>query len=190
MNYIWCIMIAASLIFAAFNGTVTETVAAIGEGAAAGIETVLSVAGIMCFWCGIMRIMENCGAVDLIGRIIRPVIRRLFPSVTDAARSNITMNLTANVLGMGNAATPAGVQAMAELDKINPTPKTASKSMAMLMVLNTTSFQLVPTTIMAMRTAAGGDGAAVIVPIWIASAAGILAAVTAVNILYGRGSGV
>lgn len=184
MNYIWCVMVAASLIFAAVNGTVTETVAAIAEGAAAGVETVLSFAGIMCFWCGIMRIMEKCGAVDLVGALIRPVVKRLFPDASDEARGHIVMNLVANVLGMGNAATPAGVKAMAALDKENPRPVIASASMATLVVLNTTSFQLVPTTVMSMRAAAGGDASCVIVPIWIASATAIIVALIAVRLAY------
>ena len=184
MNYIWCAMVAASLVFAAVNGTVPETVAAIADGAAAGVGTVLSFAGIMCFWCGIMRIMEFCGAASAIKRVINPVVRRLFPGADDEARGHIAMNLTANVLGMGNAATPAGIKAMAALDKVNRDPAAASADMAMLVVLNTTSFQLVPTTIMSMRAAAGGDPSSVVVPIWIASACAIAAAVTAVGIAY------
>lgn len=186
MNYIWCAMIAASLIFAAVNGTIPETVAAIADGAAAGVETVLSFAGIMCFWCGIMRIMEKCGAVEVIKKAINPIVRRLFPDTDDAARGHIAMNLTANVLGMGNAATPAGVKAMAALDKLNVNPAVASKAMATLVVLNTTSFQLVPTTIMSLRSAAGGDPSSVVVPIWTASICSIITAVTAVRIVYGK----
>ena len=186
MNYIWCAMIAASLLFAAVNGTIPQTVAAIADGAAAGVETVLSFAGIMCFWCGIMRIMEKCGAVSVIRRVINPIVRRLFPDADDEARGHIAMNLTANVLGMGNAATPAGVKAMAALDKLNVNPAVASRAMAMLVVLNTTSFQLVPTTIMSMRSAAGGDPSSVVVPIWIASACSVVVAVTAVRVVYGK----
>ena len=186
MNYIWCAMIAASLVFAVVNGTITETVTAIADGAAAGVETVLSFAGIMCFWCGIMRIMEKCGAVSVIKRLINPVVKRLFPDADDEARGHIAMNLTANVLGMGNAATPAGVKAMAALDKLNTNPAVASRAMAMLVVLNTTSFQLVPTTIMSMRSAAGGDPSSVVVPIWIASACSIVVAVTMVRLMYGK----
>ena len=186
MNYIWCAMVASSLVFAAVNGTISETVAAIAEGAAAGVETVLSCAGIMCFWCGIMRIMEKCGAVEVIKRVINPLVRRLFPDADDEARGHIAMNLTAFVLGMGNAATPAGVKAMSALDKLNKNPAVASRAMAMLVVLNTTSFQLVPTTIMSMRSAAGGNPTSVIVPIWIASACSIVVAVTAVRIVYGK----
>ncbi len=184
MNYIWCAMVAASLVFAAVNGTIPETVAAIADGAAAGVETVLSFAGIMCFWCGIMRIIEGCGAVSVIRRAIDPLVRRLFPRADDEAKGHIAMNLTANVLGMGNAATPAGVKAMAALDRINAHPAAASGEMAMLVVLNTTSFQLVPTTIMSMRAAAGGDPASVVAPIWIASACAIAVAVSAVRIVY------
>ena len=186
MNYIWCAMVAASLLFAAVSGTIPQTVAAIADGAAAGVETVLSFAGIMCFWCGIMRIMEKCGAVSMIRRVINPVVRRLFPDADDEARGHIAMNLTANVLGMGNAATPAGVKAMAALDRLNVNPAVASKAMAMLVVLNTTSFQLVPTTIMSMRSAAGGDPSSVVVPIWIASICSIVVAVTAVRLVYGK----
>ncbi|MCD8390656.1 MAG: spore maturation protein [Firmicutes bacterium] len=187
MNYIWCAMVLVSFVCAAANGTVNETAAAIAEGAAAAIETVLSFAGIMCFWCGIMRVAEDAGAVAALQKIISPVTKFLFPRANDEARRYISLNVTANVLGLGNAATPAGIRAMEALDKTNAEPSKPSYEMCMFLVLNTTSFQLVPTTIMSLRAAAGGDAAAVIAPVWITSAVSVAAAVTAVKLFCKNG---
>lgn len=189
MNYIWCVMIICSFVCAAFTGRINETAAAMAEGALSAAEAVFSFAGIMCFWCGIMRIMEGAGVMNAFERLIRPLTERLFPGADTSAKKYITLNLTANLLGLGNAATPAGMQAMEALDKTNSNPKKPSYEMCMLLVLNTTSFQLVPTTIMSLRSAAGGEAASVILPIWITSAVSVVLAALSVRLFYGRGGG-
>lgn len=184
MNYIWCGIVVLSFVCAAINGTVDKTAAAIAEGAFAAIKTVLSFAGIMCFWCGIMKIAENSGEMSVVKKIINPIIRLLFPRVSEEAKDYISVNLTANVMGLGNAATPAGIKAMTALDRLNPSPEKPSYEMCMLLVLNTTSFQLVPTTILSLRAAAAGRASSVIVPIWIVSLASVICAVTAVRLFF------
>lgn len=184
MNYIWCAMIIFSLIVAAVNGSLDATVNAAFEGAKASVETVLSFAGVMCFWTGMLKIAEKSGMAEKIEKLLNPLIKRLFPSAPTDAKKYISMNMTANILGMGNAATPMGIKAMTELDKSNPTPLRASDDMCMLIVLNTTSFQLIPTTIIALRTAAASTNPmSVIAPIWITSLCSIAAAVTAVKVM-------
>lgn len=190
MNYIWCGMIIFSLVVAAANGTLNETVNAAFAGAQSSVEAVLSFAGVMCFWTGMLKIAEKSGVSDKIQRLLSPVVNRLFPKAGDDAKKYISMNMTANILGMGNAATPMGIKAMTALDKQNINPLYPSDEMCMLVVLNTTSFQLVPATIIALRAAAGSaDPTSVIVPIWITSAVSIVAAVTAVKLMcrFSRG---
>ena len=184
MNYIWCAMIIFSLIVAALNGSLDATVNAAFDGAKSSVEVVLSFAGVMCFWTGMLKIAEKSGISEKIEKLLNPLIKRLFPSASNDAKKYISMNMTANILGMGNADTPMGIKAMAELDKSNKNPLRASDDMCMLVVLNTTSFQLIPTTIIALRTAAGSaEPMLVIAPIWITSICSIIAAVTAVKVM-------
>lgn len=184
MNYIWCGMILFSLIVAAANGRLDATITAAFEGAQSSIEVMLSFAGIMCFWTGMLKIAEKSGISEKIQKLLNPVIKRLFPRADDEAKQYISMNMTANILGMGNAATPMGIKAMTALDKRNKNPFYPSDEMCMLVVLNTTSFQLIPTTIIALRTAAGSQNPiSVIVPIWITSIISIIVAVTAVKVM-------
>ncbi len=190
MNYIWCGMIILSLIVAAATGRLDETITAAFTGAQSSVETVLSFAGVMCFWTGMLKVAEKSGMSDKLQRLLNPVIKRLFPNADNDAKKFIGMNMTANILGMGNAATPMGIKAMTALDKSNKNPLYPSDDMCMLVVLNTTSFQLIPTTILALRSAAGSqDPMSVLVPIWLASAVSIVVAVTAVKVMcrFSRG---
>lgn len=185
LNYIWSAIVIISVICAVITGRADELIPAISMGCEATLKTVLSFAGIMCFWCGIMRIVEDSGAINLIKKVINPLISYLFPNASEKAKSHISMNLTANILGLGNAATPQGLMAMEELDKINKNPSIPSYEMCMLIVLNTTSFQFIPTTVMSLRAAAGGNAASVIVPIWLTSAVSLICAVMSVKIFLG-----
>lgn len=184
MNYIWCAMIIISLFISIINGSVDETVNAAFEGAKASVEVVLSFAGVMCFWTGMLKIAEHSGAAEKLQKVLNPVIKFLFPKTDEEAKKYIGMNMTANILGMGNAATPMGIKAMAALDKHNKNPLYPSDDMCMFVVLNTTSFQLVPTTVFAIRAAAKSQNPfSVLVPIWITSALSVIIAVTAVKVM-------
>ncbi len=187
MNYIWCGLIIISLITAAVNGNMEVTINAAFDGAKAAVDTILALAGVMCFWTGIMKIAEKSGLSDKIEKLLRPLITFLFPNSSNEAKKYISMNMSANLLGMGNAATPMGIKAMQTLDKENPRPEYASDDMCMLVVLNTTSLQLIPTTIIALRTAANSANPfSVILPIWISSLAAVVAAVTAAKLWQRR----
>ena len=139
MNYIWCLMIIVSIVVSIFNGTVDQTINGAFEGAKSAVFTVLSFAGVMCFWTGIMKIAENAGLSQKLEKLLKPIINFLFPNAGQNAKKYIAVNMSANILGMGNAATPMGIKAMQCLDKENNNPLYTSKNMCMLVVLNTTS---------------------------------------------------
>ena len=155
MAWIWTGMVVVSVVFGLYNGTTGAVGAAAMEGAGAAVELCLSMAGIMCLWNGVMAVMKASGMMDGLSRLFRPVLCRLLPRAcrdpdTLAALSG---NVSANLLGLGNAATPLGLEAsrlMAER-----TPGTASDGLCMLVVCNTASFQLIPTTVATVRAAAG-----------------------------------
>ena len=159
MNYVWSILIIISLIFAAFSGTLQETVTAGFEGAANAFPVLLSFAGIMCFWSGFLKIAGECGAAGFCEKLLSPIIRRLFPKVSD--RKNITMNIS-------------------ELDEQNGKTPYPSREMSRFAVLNTASLQLIPTTIIALLAAFGDKDPYRIVPlIWISSSVSLVCALFA-----------
>lgn len=184
MTYIWCGMIMLSFITAALTGRMDETVNAMLEGTQTAVSTLISFAGAMCFWTGIMKIAENSGISELLCRLIKPIVSLLFPSAGEKARYYISMNITANILGMGNASTPMGMLAAEELDRENENPLRPSDNMCMLVVLNTTCFQLIPSTIIALRSGAGSQNpASVILPIWLASAVSVVVGAASVKLM-------
>ncbi len=184
MNYIWSALILISLVFAVINGRVDETVAALFSGADSAVKAVLAMAGVFCFWSGVLKISEKSGFSAVISKLISPVIGLLFPKLKkgDKAREHITMNVVANLLGMGNAATPSGINAMTELDRLNGGSPHMSNEMCLLVVMNTASIQLIPTTILSLRTASQNP-TAVVVPIWIASTVSLAAALGAMLLI-------
>lgn len=184
MNYIWGFMMIISVITAAATGRTDETVNAVFEGAQTAVSTLIGLAGIMCFWTGIMKITEKCGISGLICKIISPLVKRLFPGSGKKTREYISMNITANMLGMGNAATPMGMMAAEQLDKENNGSAYPSVNMCMLVVLNTTSFQLIPSTIIALRASAGSaNPVSIIAPVWFASLCAVTVGVLSVKLM-------
>ncbi len=182
MNRILVFMMLIPLVYGAFNGTLTETVAACFDGANSAVLLVLSFAGVMCLWTGILRIAENAGADRIVACLLRPVIRFLFPRLDKDSKAvkYITLNITANVLGLGNGATPMGIKAMEELDREKP--EVATDEMCMFTVLNTAAFQLIPTSVIALRAAEEAEFG-VIVPIWITSLCSLTVAVLCVKLM-------
>ena len=180
LNYIWSGMIIISIAVSFFNGTTPDVCLSLGEGAAEGVSLAISMAGIMALWTGIMRIAESGGIVRLMAKIIRPLTSFLFPETkkdTDTGGS-IAMNMTANFFGMGNAATPMGLDAMKKLSRYSSGGK-ATDSMCMLAVVNSASIQLIPSTLIAIRAACGSAAPSEItVPIWIVSLITFASAVT------------
>lgn len=180
MTYIWSGMVLLSLFFGVVCGTVNEVGTAAIEGATAAADLCVSLLGALCLWSGMMEIMRLCGLADALARLFRPVLRRLFP---EASRDRETLfalsaNISANLLGLGNAATPMGMRAAERMAK--NLGGTASHELCRLVVLNTASIQLIPSTVAALRSACGANAPFDILPaVWFSSAlalgAGLLA---------------
>ncbi|MBQ8140755.1 MAG: spore maturation protein [Clostridia bacterium] len=145
---------------------------AVLDGASSAVSLTISLCGIMSLWCGIMKVMEHAGLIDKLAKLLSPLLKVFFPDAYESGNGigEISANISANLLGIGNAATPLALKAMEKLQKNNPYPDEASGDMITLAVLNTASLNLIPTTIIALRRAAGSDRPySVIIPIWIAS---------------------
>ncbi len=186
LNYIWLGMIIIGIVVGILNGRIEMVTQAALESAKTAIELCIGLLGIMCLWTGLMGIAEKSGMVRRISGIVKPVMTFLFPGIpkNNPAVGAIVMNLVANFLGLGNAATPLGIKAMGELQKINPNKETASNSMIMFLVLNTAAIQLIPATIIALRAATGSKNPGeIIVPIWIASMCASAAGIIAVKLI-------
>lgn len=153
VNWIWMGMIVFSVLFGAANGKMEQVAEAAFGGAQTGVTVCLGLISILVFWMGLMRIAEDAGLVSKLSRLLAPIVRRLFPEVPPEhpAMGYILSNMSANLLGLGNAATPMGIKAMQELQKLNPHPTVATPAMCTLLALNTASITLVPTTMIAIR---------------------------------------
>ena len=181
MSVIWSGMVGCAVFCGLLTGRGPQVAAAAMEGAAAAVELCLSMAGVLCLWMGVMEVMRRSGLSEGLSRLLRPLLKRLYP---DFARDrevmdSISANVSANLLGLGNAATPLGIQAARRMSR--RTPGVASDSLCMLVVCNTASIQLIPTTVASVRAAAGCAAPFDILPaVWLASAlsvtVGILAA--------------
>jgi spore maturation protein A len=186
MGLLWTALVAAAVAVAAAKGRMAEVTAAAMESAGKAVTLALALAGVMALWLGLMKVAEEAGLVSALARLARPLLARLFPEVPPdhPAMGAIVMNVSANVLGLGNAATPFGVKAMQALEELNPRKGTASDAQALLCALNTASVQLVPATIIALRAAAGSAAPAeVLGPTIVASLCGVTVAVTAAKLL-------
>src|SRR5512136_1217347 len=157
MSVLWVLLLVASVVVAAVNGRMPALPGAIAESAGRAVTLSIGLVGVLSLWLGLMKVAEEAGLVALLGRLARPVLRRLFPGVPadSPAMGAIVLNVSANALGLGNAATPFGLRAMEELERANPHPGTATDAQALLCALNTASVQLIPATVIAMRPAAG-----------------------------------
>lgn len=153
VNWIWMGMIVISVLFGAINGKMEQVAEAAFGGAQTGVTVCLGLISILVFWMGLMRIAEDAGLVRKMARLMAPVVRWLFPDVPPdhPAMGYILSNMSANLLGLGNAATPMGIKAMQELQTLNPDRTIATPAMCTLLALNTASITLVPTTIIAIR---------------------------------------
>jgi len=153
MNYIWLGLMIIALVVGAINGRIDAVTQAAVNNAATAVEIALGLIGIMTLWLGIMKIAEHGGIIKILSRIIRPLAKFLFPSIPSdhPAIGSMLMNIIANWLGLGNAATPLGLKAMEELQKLNRSRDTATNDMATFLALNTASICLIPMTVIAVR---------------------------------------
>ncbi len=186
------ILCLIAVVFGVISGNTAALGNAVPDGAAGAVRVTLSLCGMMCLWCGLMRVLAEAGAIRALTRILRPFLKLFFP---DAARTGegldeIGANIAANLLGIGNAATPFALCAMEKLQKHNPTPTRASGEQITLAVLNTASVTLIPANLLALRRAAGSEQPyRVLLPIWIVSFVCAASALILTRLLYGRGRG-
>ena len=183
MSIIWTVMVAASILCGIATGREGAVAAAALEGAAAGVDLAIAMAGALCLWLGVMEVMRRSGLAAGLSRLLRPALRRLYP---DFARDSqvmdaVSANVSANLLGLGNAATPLGLEAARLMAA--KSPGVASDSLCMLVVCNTASIQLIPTTVASLRAAAGCATPFDILPaVWLASAAALIAGISAAKL--------
>lgn len=186
MTVIWTGMVVVSILCGLATGNGPAVAAAAMEGAAAAVELCLSMAGVLCLWMGVMEVMRRSGLSDGLSRLLRPVLRRLYPEFARdrEVMDTISANVSANLLGLGNAATPLGIQAARQMSR--RTPGRASDALCMLVACNTASIQLIPTTVASVRLAAGCAAPFDILPaVWLASVISVCAGIGAVK-LFGR----
>ena len=181
---------ALSLIFGAVNGRTEAVSAAALEESSHAVELSVKLLGSLCFWSGIMSVAEKSGLVNIICRFLRPLLKIIFPRLKneEKALGAVSMNVTANLLGLGNAATPLGISAMKELHRISGYSSAATAEMVCFVVMNTASLQLIPTTVAALRLEAGAENPMDILPaVWFVSALSLLVGMAAAKITFLKG---
>ncbi|KHD37757.1 spore maturation protein [Clostridium acetobutylicum] len=165
INYIWFIFIFVGTIVGVLSGNGSTLSSSIINSTESSVKLMISLLGIMCLWCGVMRIAEKSGLTDKLSIVLRPILKIVFK---DISKNNnvigpMIMNITSNMLGLGNAATPFGIKTMEEMQKINKEKNTATNDMAKFLVINAACIQLLPTTIISIRAACGSSNPAIIV---------------------------
>ncbi|MFJ5757859.1 nucleoside recognition domain-containing protein [Neobacillus sp. NPDC093182] len=191
VNYIWVFMTLVGFVFAMINGTMAEVNKAIFDGAKEAVTLCIGLISILVFWLGMMRIAQESGLLELLSKLFRPLVRRLFPDVptNHPAMGYILSNMIANMFGLGNAATPLGIKAMEELKQLNGGKNSASRSMVTFLAINTASITIIPTTVIAIRmNYNSASPTEIVVPTLIATIISMLGAVMIDRYFYNRRS--
>lgn len=192
MKWIFSGLIILAVLFGLLTGRMNEVSRAAIGSCAEAVQLTITLMGAMCLWSGMMKVADKAGITEKLSRVFSPVIGLLFENIdhkSEAAKA-IVMNISANLLGLGNAATPLGVAAMRAMEKENPKNGTATNNMALFVVLNTASLQLVPTTTAILRQAAGSLRPLDIMPaVWVASAVSVASGVVMAKLLAGLSGG-
>lgn len=186
LNIIWPAFIIFSFLYAIFTGRVNEINNGIFESVSDAVELSITFLGTICLWNGIMEIVKRTILIEKLTKLLSPIIKILFPEFKNnqKVREEISMNMIANILGLGNAATPLGLKAMKTMQKDNTKKDTLSNSMAMFIVLNTASLQLIPTNVIAIRTSLNSTNATgIILPIWGATVVAAIVGIIATKII-------
>ncbi len=184
LNFIWPVFIIISYIYSVFSGHIDDINNSIFDSCKSAVELTITFFGTITLWCGIMKISRDSSLSQKLAKLLSPIIRFLFPDIKkDSSTYNeISLNIIANLLGLGNAATPLGLKAMSSLQEQNPNKNTLSNSMAMLILLNTASLQLIPTTVIAIRSSLNSaNPTSIIVPVWLSTICAAIAGVSAVK---------
>lgn len=190
LNKIWPIFIIISFIYAFFSGNIDKVNSGIFESTKSAVELSLTFLGTMCLWNGIMQIAYKSKLINRIVKILNPIIKRIFPEIKkdEKIKKEVSMNIIANIFGLGNAATPLGIKAMTSMQEVNIKKDTLSDSMMMFIVINTASLQIIPTTVIAIRTSLNSSNpTSIVVPVWVATIFSIIAGICITKILIKRG---
>lgn len=185
LNILWPIFIIISFVYALLTGNIENVNNSIFESTANAVQLSITFLGTICLWNGIMKIAQKTTFVTKLTNLLKPIINFLFPEIkkNEKAKEEISMNIIANILGLGNAATPLGLKAMKTMQKENNQKDTVSNSMAMFIVLNTASLQLIPTTVIAIRSSLNSTNpTSIIFPVWGATIAAAIAGIAATKI--------
>ena len=186
MGILWFLLLAAGLLVAVASGNLDGFTRGALEGATGAVTLAIGLVGTLALWLGLLRVAEEAGLTDAVARAVRPLMKRLFPAVPPdhPAMTAMVLNVSANALGLGNAATPLGLKAMEELQSLNQRRDTATDAMVLFLVINTSSVQLVPATVVAMRAAGGAENPTSIVgPTLLATAVSTVVGIVAAKLL-------
>ena len=181
LNIVWPIFIIISFSYAIFSGNIDKLNSSIFESTNNAIELSLNLLGTICLWNGIMKVASSTSIIEKLTNFLKPIIKFLFPKLKDNKKiqKEISMNMIANILGLGNAATPLGLKAMQSMQEENKKKDTLTDSMMMFIVINTASIQIIPTTVIAIRNSLGSENpTSIVFPVWIAT---IFAAIARYN---------
>lgn len=181
LNKIWPVFLIISIIYAMFSGKIEDLNNSIFESAKNAVELTIALFGTLCFWNGMMQIAIKSSLVNTICKLLNPLIKFLFPQIKKGSKihKEISMNIIANMLGLGNAATPLGLKAMQSMQEENEQKDTLSDSMVMFIIINTASIQIIPTTVIAIRNSLNSSNPSeIILPVWIATICAAIAAIT------------
>ena len=186
LNLIWPIFIIISFTFAIFSGNIEQLNTSIFQSTQDAIQLSIDLLGTICLWNGVMQIASETSMIEKLTKFFEPIINFLFPELktNKKIKKEISMNVVANVLGLGNAATPLGLKAMQSMQDENLKKDTVTDSMMTFIVLNTASIQLIPTTVISIRTSMGSSNpTAVVLPVWIATISAAVAGMIMVRII-------
>ena len=185
LNIIWPIFIIISFGYAIFSGNLDKLNESIFSSTSESVNLCINLLGTICLWNGIMQIANKTTIIDKLTNALKPLIKFLFPEIDKNSNVNkeISMNMIANILGLGNAATPLGLKAMRTMQKENKNKDTLTNSMIMFIVINTASLQIIPTTVIAIRSSMGSENpTSIVFPVWIATICAAIAGITATKL--------
>lgn len=189
LNKIWPAFIIISFVFAIYSGKVLNVSNAVFASAEQTVTLCLSLLGTLCLWNGIMQIAVKTSMIEKLTKFLKPLISFLFPEIKENKKisKEISMNMVANILGLGNASTPLGLKAMESMQKENSNKDKLSNSMAMFILVNTASLQIIPTTVISIRNSLGSENPTkIIIAVWVATIVAFATAITAGKILIKR----